>query len=74
MLTGESDSVPKKPYRGDSPTDKSSQEDEGSMGKSGMLYGGTVITSGKGVGVVVRTGMNTEMGKVSWCNKFEFMT
>ena len=75
MLTGESDSVPKKPYRGDSPTDKSSQEDEGTMGKhsSGMLYGGTVITAGKGVGVIVRTGMDTEMGKVSWCNKFELM-
>jgi len=29
-----------------------------------MLYGGTVITSGKGVGVVVRTGMDTEMGKI----------
>lgn len=55
-LTGESDSVPKMPYRGDAST---------SLHASGMLYGGTVITAGKGIGVVVRTGMDTEMGKVS---------
>lgn len=42
------------------------QEGVGSMGKHarGMLYSGTVITAGKGVGVVVRTAMSTEMGKV----------
>ena len=64
-LTGESDSVAKTPYRGDASSDDS-QEDSGSMGvhASGMLYGGTVITSGKGVGVVVRTAMDTEMGKI----------
>eukprot|EP00956_Cyclotella_meneghiniana_P042909 scaffold249350_cov82-Cyclotella_meneghiniana.AAC.1 len=42
------------------------QEGVGSMGKhaNGMLYSGTVITAGKGVGVVVRTAMSTEMGKI----------
>jgi magnesium-transporting ATPase (P-type) len=77
-LTGESDSVPKTPYVGDvqiaddvhaghtmDDLDEI-QENVGSMGKHamGMLYSGTVITQGKGVGVVVRTGMSTEMGKV----------
>lgn len=68
-LTGESDSVSKEPYRGDdSSIDTSTKEgvSYGSMGANakGMLYGGTVITAGKGVGVVVRTGMDTAMGKV----------
>ena len=65
------------PYKGDVQNDEEHnghvmddlneiQEGVGSMGKhaNGMLYGGTVITAGKGVGVVVRTGMDTEMGKV----------
>jgi len=68
-LTGESDSVAKMPYRGDSSNNIDSQKQGGgsTMGvhATGMLYGGTVITSGKGVGVVVRTAMDTEMGKVS---------
>lgn len=75
-LTGESDSVPKTPYIGEDIEDNHGhvmddldeiQEGAGSMGKhaNGMLYSGTVITAGKGVGVVVRTGMSTEMGKVS---------
>eukprot|EP00571_Detonula_confervacea_P008690 CAMPEP_0172320496 /NCGR_PEP_ID=MMETSP1058-20130122/40680_1 /TAXON_ID=83371 /ORGANISM="Detonula confervacea, Strain CCMP 353" /LENGTH=1609 /DNA_ID=CAMNT_0013035775 /DNA_START=220 /DNA_END=5050 /DNA_ORIENTATION=- len=66
-LTGESDSVGKMPYRGDAATDDSQEVVTGStMGvhAKGMLFGGTVITSGKGVGVVVRTGMDTEMGKI----------
>lgn len=68
-LTGESDSVSKEPYRGDnSSIDTSTKAGVcyGSMGANakGMLYGGTVITAGKGVGVVVRTGMDTAMGKV----------
>lgn len=78
-LTGESDSVSKMPYKGEviegdldhrghiiDDLDEI-QEEVGSMGKhaNGMLYSGTVITAGKGVGVVVRTGMTTEMGKVS---------
>lgn len=77
-LTGESDSVPKTPYIGEDIEDNHGhvmddldeiQEGAGSMGKhaNGMLYSGTVITAGKGVGVVVRTGMSTEMGKVSCC-------
>jgi magnesium-transporting ATPase (P-type) len=78
-LTGESDSVPKTPYLGEVIVEEDYnkghvmddldeiQEGAGSMGKhaNGMLYSGTVITAGKGVGVVVRTGMSTEMGKVS---------
>lgn len=65
-LTGESDSVAKMPYRGDSSNAENLDRGVGSMGahSKGMLYGGTVITAGKGVGVVVRTGMDTEMGKV----------
>eukprot|EP00804_Cyclotella_cryptica_P006798 CCRYP_010940-RA/>CCRYP_010940-RA protein AED:0.06 eAED:0.06 QI:120/1/1/1/1/1/10/866/1228 len=77
-LTGESDSVSKIPYKGEviegDPDHRGHiiddldeiQEEAGSMGKhaNGMLYSGTVITAGKGVGVVVRTGMTTEMGKI----------
>ncbi|EED93720.1 calcium transporting ATPase [Thalassiosira pseudonana CCMP1335] len=59
-LTGESDSVPKIPYKGDVQND----EEHNGHHANGMLYGGTVITAGKGVGVVVRTGMDTEMGKI----------
>eukprot|EP00985_Skeletonema_marinoi_P031295 scaffold37542_cov146-Skeletonema_marinoi.AAC.2 len=64
-LTGESDSVNKIPYKGDIKNDDM-QKGGGTMGanSNGMLYGGTVITAGKGLGVVVRTGMDTEMGKI----------
>ena len=63
-LTGESDSVAKMPFRGESSIDDSEKgAGVGAMG-AGMLYGGTVITAGKGLGVIVRTGMDTEMGKV----------
>ena len=63
-LTGESDSVTKIPYKGDIKDD--AVQGGGAMGvnSNGMLYGGTVITAGKGLGVVVRTGMDTEMGKI----------
>jgi hypothetical protein len=67
-LTGESDSVAKIPYRGVDPSTDDNEKGVGvgAMGAhaNGMLYSGTVITAGKGVGVVVRTGMDTEMGKV----------
>lgn len=65
-LTGESDSVAKMPFRGESSIDDSEKgAGVGAMGAhAGMLYGGTVITAGKGLGVIVRTGMDTEMGKV----------
>nr|QAU36233.1 chloroplast fatty acid transporter [Skeletonema marinoi] len=64
-LTGESDSVNKIPFKGDIKNDDM-QKGGGTMGANpnGMLYGGTVITAGKGLGVVVRTGMDTEMGKI----------
>jgi magnesium-transporting ATPase (P-type) len=31
----------------------------------GMIFSGTMVTSGTGTGLVCRTGMNTEFGKVS---------
>jgi magnesium-transporting ATPase (P-type) len=55
------------PFRGESSIDDSEKgAGVGAMGAhaNGMLYGGTVITAGKGLGVIVRTGMDTEMGKV----------
>ena len=77
-LTGESDSVAKTPYKGDPAKDPAPEGGSGSMGEfaSGMLYGGTVITSGKGLGVVVRTGMSTEMGKVrrEFPNRFSILS
>ena len=35
------------------------------MHTTGVLYGGTVITTGKGVDVVICTVIKTEMSKVS---------
>ena len=57
ILTGESDSVLK--------------SDEIIKGKveinerKNMLYSGTVLVSGKALAVVVKTGMNTELGKIA---------
>ena len=70
-LTGESDSVTKMPYRGEEKDLALIDDIEVSTGSgsamgahaTGMLYGVTVITAGKGVGVVVRTRMDTEMGR-----------
>ena len=66
-LTGESDSVAKAPHREDDVGGHGGAARGGAQGAhaGGMLYGGMVITAGKGVGFVVRTGMDTEMGKVS---------
>ena len=56
-LTGESHSVRK----GSTPIDDTSTL--GDM--KNMIFGGTNVTSGSGRAVVVRTGMDTEMGKIA---------
>lgn len=58
MLTGESLHVQKdsKPITGDNVT---------LADKINMAYSGTIVTRGRGVGVVVATGKNTEFGKIA---------
>ena len=60
-LTGESVTVAKLP--GDEGT--SASADLPLQDQRGMLYSGTMVTSGSGKAVVVQTGMSTQMGKVS---------
>ncbi|GAB4345429.1 MAG: cation-transporting P-type ATPase [Gammaproteobacteria bacterium] len=57
MLTGESVPVEK----GTAP----SREDAPLGDRSGMAYSGTLVTFGQGVGIVVETGDNTEIGRIS---------
>lgn len=57
ILTGESISVQKK--TGTYPSDTILAE------RKNMAYGGTLVTNGYGVGIVVLTGNNTETGKIS---------
>lgn len=59
-LTGESVTVGKLP--GD---EGRVDPDSPVQDQAGMLYSGTMITSGSGVAVVVQTGMDTQFGKVS---------
>jgi Ca2+-transporting ATPase len=56
-LTGESEAVEK---------DEAVVEDRVPLGdRSGMAYSSTLVTSGKGYGVVVGTGQQTEIGRIS---------
>jgi len=56
-LTGESHSVKK---------DSTPIDDTSTLGDMhNMIFGGTNVTSGSGKAVVVRTGMDTEMGKIA---------
>ncbi|HEU4390715.1 MAG TPA: cation-translocating P-type ATPase [Blastocatellia bacterium] len=57
-LTGESAAVQKQPQRLD--------DDETVLAeRTNMVYSGTTISSGRGVGVAVRTGMETEIGAIA---------
>ncbi|MBI2589653.1 HAD-IC family P-type ATPase [Candidatus Berkelbacteria bacterium] len=57
MLTGESASVSKQTRSLPSETPLAEQ--------ANLLFAGTIITSGRGDGVVIRIGMQTEFGKIS---------
>ena len=57
-LTGESVSVGKAP-------DAVAAEQSSLTERRNMLYKGTVVTQGRGVGVVTATGMATELGKIA---------
>lgn len=57
-LTGESVSVTKTP-------DVVPQEDIELQGKTNLLFSGSTITYGKCIGVVIATGLNTEIGKIN---------
>ena len=57
ILTGESLAVEKNT----SPVDKKAMLGD----RFCMAYNGTIVTTGKGIGVVVATGINTEIGKIS---------
>ncbi|MFO8018183.1 MAG: HAD-IC family P-type ATPase [Promethearchaeia archaeon] len=57
MLTGESVSVKK--------TTKTLNEDVNVADRTNIAYAGTVVTAGRGKGVVVETGMSTEMGQIA---------
>ncbi|MFP4162821.1 MAG: cation-transporting P-type ATPase [Chitinispirillaceae bacterium] len=56
-LTGESENVSK--------TSKSVRQDAPLGDRFSMAYSGTLVSSGQGVGVVVATGSDTELGKIN---------
>ena len=57
VLTGESKPVKKHTH--------TIEEDHGERFHANLVYAGTAVSSGKGHAVVVRTGMNTELGKIA---------
>ncbi len=57
LLTGESVAVAKQA--------EVLEEDKGLAERTNMAFAGTLVESGRGVGVVVATGMRTEVGKIS---------
>jgi magnesium-transporting ATPase (P-type) len=57
ILTGESEAVEK--------MHNAVQEDAPLGERRGMLYSGTLITSGQATGIVVETGIHTELGRIS---------
>lgn len=61
-LTGESVTVQKLP--GD---EGISQYGSPIQDQRGVIYSGSMVTSGSGIAMVVRTGMDTEIGKVCLC-------
>lgn len=56
ILTGESMPVEK--------SSKSNMDDTDLGNRTCMAYSGTFVTSGKGIGIVIATGENTEVGKI----------
>lgn len=57
-LTGESNAI-------DKTVDPIKQADIGLGDKTNMLFKGTIVINGRGEGVVVTTGMHTELGKIA---------
>lgn len=70
-LTGESVTTQKLP--GDEGTTPSPSDPASTIplqDQHGMIFSGTMVTSGTGTGLVCRTGMNTEFGKVNRIHSF----